>query len=108
MATQYLKDEFLHFLQRIEKSLRYHNNKERRGIARLWRFTVKTEQTFLPYTEVMARTGLSKRTINERVLSEGITTYIDGRDRRRRLIAVNDLPKLIETRPAPRRAEQSA
>lgn len=69
---------------------------------------MKTEQTFLPYTEVIARTGLSKRTLNIRVLSEGVTTWIDGRDRRRRLIDERDLPKLTETRPAPRRAEQAA
>lgn len=69
---------------------------------------MKTEQTFLPYTEVIARTGLSKRTINERVLSEGITTWVDGHDRRRRLIDEQDVPKLIETQPAPRRAEQTA
>lgn len=69
---------------------------------------MEAQRNLLPYDEVLNRLGISKRTLNIRVLTEGVTTWIDGRDRRRRLIDERDLPKLTETRPAPRRAEQAA
>lgn len=60
-------------------------------------------KNLIPYAEVEARIGIARRTLQDRIASEGITVYIDGRDRRRRLIDVRDLPKLMEPRPVERR-----
>ena len=63
--------------------------------------------TYVPYRKVLELAGFSKRTLNQRILREGIPTYVDARDRRRRLINVQDLAKLVEVRPA-RRGEKTA
>lgn len=60
------------------------------------------KQTLLPYSEAQQRIGIARRTLQERILFEGITTYQDGRDRRRRLIDTRDLPKLMDPRPVDR------
>lgn len=54
------------------------------------------DKKFIPYSEVEIRLGIARRTLQERIQLEGIKTYRDGRDRRRRLIDARDLPKLIE------------
>ncbi len=59
-----------------------------------------TNTTFVSYPEVLQQTGISKRALNVRILREGIPTYVDGRDRRRRLLDARDIPKLVEVRPA--------
>lgn len=64
-----------------------------------------TQRTLLPYSEVLERTGIAKRTLINRLAEEGITVYIDGRDRRRRLIDARDLPKLVKPRPVERRPQ---
>lgn len=46
------------------------------------------------------RTGIDPRTLNARVREAGVVTYADGRDRRRHLLRVEDLPRLAEVRPA--------
>lgn len=67
-----------------------------------------SETTLLTYDQVIEQTGFSRRTLNDRILSEQIVTYVDGVDRRRRLIAAKDVPRLVEVRPAQRREEVAA
>ncbi len=62
-----------------------------------------TNTIFVPYAEVVEQTGISKRALNVRILREGIPTYVDGRDRRRRLLDARDIERLTQIRPAPRR-----
>ncbi len=57
----------------------------------------------LSLSEAAARVGLNRRTLNNRVQQTGTTIYISGRDRRLRLIAERDLPRLTEVRPMERR-----
>ncbi len=60
------------------------------------------------YREVMTLTGLPKRTLLDRIDREGITVYLDPRDHRRRMIAREDLAKLIEPRPVEHRETSAA
>ncbi len=48
------------------------------------------------YRVVREVTGLSARVLNYRVRRAGVQAYIDGSDRRQRLLDVHDLPKLIQ------------
>ncbi len=57
----------------------------------------------IPYPEAIARSGLTRRTWFDRVRESGITIYIDGRDRRLRLVDERDIAKLVEVRHRPRR-----
>lgn len=47
--------------------------------------------------------GLSPRVLNWRVNRAGIQVFIDGRDRRRRLLDARDLPRLILNEPVERK-----
>lgn len=60
------------------------------------------------YQEAMALTGLPKRTLLDRIDREGITVYVCGRDRRRRLIDRADVPKLTRIEVDERRGETAA
>lgn len=60
------------------------------------------------YQEAMVLTGLPKRTLLDRIDREGVTVYVDGRDRRRRLIDRRDIPKLIKVEVVERSAESAA
>lgn len=57
----------------------------------------------IPYPEALDRSGLSRRTLYDRLKETGITVYQNPRDRRLRLIDVRDLPRLTEARPVQRR-----
>lgn len=57
----------------------------------------------IPYPEAIERSGLSRRTLYDRLKEAGITVYQNPRDRRLRLIAAADLPKLTKPRPVQRR-----
>lgn len=48
------------------------------------------------YRVVREATGLSARVLNYRVTRAGIPAYIDGMDRRQRLLDIRDLPKLTQ------------
>ncbi len=48
------------------------------------------------YRVVREATGLSARVLNYRVQRAGIQAYIDGTDRRQRLLDIRDLPKLTQ------------
>lgn len=69
---------------------------------------MKPPRDLITYPVALAETGISKRALLERIAAEGITVWVDGRDRRKRLIDRRDLPKLIATRPDDRRAETAA
>ncbi len=66
-----------------------------------------TETTYIPLTEVERRTGLPRRTLARRLANGDIPTYVDGRDHRRRVIAVSDLPALTSPKPVSRRSERA-
>lgn len=51
------------------------------------------------YREAMEETGLPERTLKRRIAESNITVFIDGRDRRRRLIARHDVWKLVRIEP---------
>lgn len=61
------------------------------------------QREWVPYPEVIKRSGLSRRTLYDRLKEADITVYKNPRDRRLRLIAAADLPKLTEARPVHRR-----
>ena len=69
---------------------------------------MRTPRDLVGYKVVLAETGISKPRVLERIAEEGIRVYVDGKDRRRRLISARDIPRLIETRPDERRAETTA
>ncbi len=54
------------------------------------------------YRVVREATGLSPRVLNYRVLRAGVQAYIDGTDRRQRLLDIRDLPKLTQIEPVQR------
>ena len=60
------------------------------------------------YRVVREVTGLSARVLNYRVQRAGVQAYIDGTDRRQRLLDVRDLPRLIAPEPVAKRRGGSA
>ncbi len=63
-----------------------------------------TQSELIPYSEAIKRSGLSRRTWYDRLRqASGVRVFTDGRDRRLRLIHEEDISKLTEARPAPRR-----
>lgn len=58
-----------------------------------------TEPKLISYADAQRRLGFCRRTFFNRLRERGITVYVDGTDRRHRLISVRDLEKLNETRP---------
>jgi hypothetical protein len=55
---------------------------------------------FVTIDEAMTRSGLDRRTLQNRVKGAGVDIYQDGHDRRRHLLRAADLPRLTEMRPA--------
>ncbi len=53
------------------------------------------------YPEVLELTGVSKRTLIDRIRAEGVRVYINGADRRRRLIDRRDVDRLVRITPDP-------
>ena len=60
------------------------------------------------YRVVREVTGLSARVLNYRVQRAGVQAYIDGTDRRQRLLDVRDLPKLTQIEPVQRENRTAA
>ncbi len=60
------------------------------------------------YRVVREVTGLSARVLNYRVQRAGVQAYIDGTDRRQRLLDVRDLPRLIAPEPVAKRRGDTA
>lgn len=61
------------------------------------------ESELILTADAAERSGLKPRTLEARIRRAGVVLYQDGRDRRMRLIAVDDLERLIEARPVQRR-----
>ncbi|MEJ7900498.1 MAG: hypothetical protein WKF63_01555 [Thermomicrobiales bacterium] len=55
------------------------------------------------YRVVREVTGLSARVLNYRVQRAGVQAFIDGTDRRQRLLDIRDLPKLTQIEPVAKR-----
>lgn len=69
---------------------------------------MRTPRDLVSYKTALTETGLSKPRLLERIAAEGVTVWVDGRDRRRRLISARDIPKLIATRPDARGEKTAA
>lgn len=73
--------------------------------------TEATEAQYVTFAEITRETGLTPRKINYRVAADRIPVYVSAEDRRKRMIAVNDLARLVEireVRPASRRDRTAA
>jgi hypothetical protein len=55
--------------------------------------------SLITYRQARQALGLSPRVLNWRVARASVTAYVDGRDRRRRLLDARDLPKLVLIEP---------
>jgi hypothetical protein len=56
----------------------------------------------ISYRKVRDLTGLSPRVLNYRVQRGGVQAYINGHDRRQRMLDVRDVPKLTRIEPVTR------
>ncbi len=65
-------------------------------------------ETLLRFREVRAITGLRPYTLTRRLERAGINYFVDGHDRRQRMIDVRDLPRLITPEPVAKRRGGSA
>lgn len=57
------------------------------------------DNTLINFQQARQALGLSPRVLNWRVNRAGVQVFIDGRDRRRRMLDARDLPKLILHEP---------
>ena len=64
--------------------------------------------SLITYRQAREVLGLSPRVLNWRVQRAGVQAFIDGRDRRRRMLDARDLPKLILIEPVQRRGDTAA
>ena len=64
--------------------------------------------TLITYRQARQALGLSPRVLNWRVARADVQVYVDGRDRRRRLLDARDLPKLVLIEPVKRRGGSAA
>ncbi len=64
--------------------------------------------TLISYQQARQALGLSPRVLNWRVQRAGVQAFVDGRDRRRRLLDARDLPRLVLIEPVVKRQESSA
>ncbi len=62
-----------------------------------------TNDGLITFSEAAKRAGLDRRTMFSRAQAAGIAVYEDGHDRRRRLIAERDVPRLTAPRLVERR-----
>ncbi len=63
--------------------------------------------SLITYRQARQALGLSPRVLNWRVARSGVQAYVDGRDRRRRLLDARDLPKLVLIEPVQRRGSSA-
>ncbi len=66
------------------------------------------DQQYLGYPEVIAETGLPKRTLLDRIARTGVRVYVDPRDHRRRVIDRRDIPKLVQVQEVDRATKVAA
>ncbi len=67
-----------------------------------------TTETLLRFRDVRAITGLRPHTLTRRLQRAGVDYFVDGTDRRQRMIHVRDLPRLIAPEPLKRREPSRA
>jgi len=65
-------------------------------------------ETLLRFREVRAITGLRPHTLTRRLQRANVDYFVDGVDKRMRMINVKDLPRLIAPEPAKRREPSRA
>ena len=65
-------------------------------------------ETLLRFREVRAITGLRPHTLTRRLQRAGVDYFVDGHDKRMRMIDVRDLPRLIAPEPVKRRGASPA
>ena len=56
-------------------------------------------ETLLRFRDMRAITGLRPHTLTRRLQRAGVDYFVDGTDRRQRMIDVRDLPRLIAPEP---------
>ncbi len=66
------------------------------------------EGNLIRYRVVRQVTGLSARVLNYRVQRAGVQAFVDGTDRRQRLLDIRDVPKLTAIEPVEKLAEPVA
>jgi hypothetical protein len=62
----------------------------------------------ISYRKVREVTGLSPRVLNWRVQRAGVQAFVNGHDRRQRMLDARDLPKLVLIEPLKRREPSRA
>ena len=62
----------------------------------------------ISYRKVREVTGLSPRVLNWRVQRAGVQAFVNGHDRRQRMLDVRDLPKLTQIEPVRRENRTAA
>ncbi len=60
----------------------------------------------ISYRKVRALTGLSPRVLHWRVQRAGVQAFVDGKDRRQRMLDARDLPRLTAIEPVAKRGEE--
>ena len=65
-------------------------------------------ETLLRFREVRAITGLRPHTLTRRLQRANVDYFVDGVDKRMRMIDVKDLPRLIAPEPTKRREPSRA
>ncbi len=60
------------------------------------------------FSDVRRATGLRPHVLTRRIQRAGIQAFVDGKDRRQRLIDIRDLPKLTAIEPVAKRARTAA
>ena len=65
-------------------------------------------QHLIRFHAVRQATGLRPHTLTRRLQRAGVEYFVDGKDRRQRMIDVRDLPKLTAIEPVAKRARTAA
>ncbi len=67
-----------------------------------------TTQHLVRFADVRKATGLLPHTLTRRIQRAGVQAFVDGRDKRQRMIDVRDLPRLTQVEPVARRERTAA
>ncbi len=65
-------------------------------------------QHLIRFRAVRQATGLKPHTLTRRLQRAGVEYFVDGKDRRQRMIDVRDLPRLTQVEPVAKRRTTSA
>ncbi len=67
-----------------------------------------TTNHLVRFSDVRRATGLRPHVLTRRIQRTGIQSFVDGKDRRQRLIDIRDLPRLTAIEPVRRRGPSRA